>query len=260
MKRVQGSVVAEPGYFALTLNTSVRAEMTVTKHTALYRFGFAAGDASVPYSPLVLVDLKDLADSRTNGSVAVDAHTGRIVGNGTFSPSFGVGSYDLHFCADVRGAAVRDSGVFVNNRAGNTTRTLRTSADGVDSPAVPAGAWVQLAAPDKDDQILVRVGLSFVSVGQACSNAESEAAGFDFDGTRAAAADAWRTKLAVVQVDDTGVDSSLSTVFWSGLYRTIISPQDYTGENPLWESSEPCEWDRRRREEKEDMGRLTSRL
>ncbi|KJR84316.1 alpha-1,2-mannosidase family protein [Sporothrix schenckii 1099-18] len=37
--------------------------------------------------------------------------------------------------------------------------------------------------------------------------------------------------------------------FYSGIYRTMINPQDYTGENPLWSSSEPyfdsfyCIWD-----------------
>lgn len=41
----------------------------------------------------------------------------------------------------------------------------------------------------------------------------------------------------------------LQTIFWSGVYRAMISPQDYTGENPLWESDEPyydsyyCIWD-----------------
>ncbi|EFX02646.1 glycosyl hydrolase [Grosmannia clavigera kw1407] len=253
VKRVPGSVVAEPGYFAVTLNTSVRAEMTVTNHTALYRFTFPSDRANLPYSysPLVLFDLKDLSDSRINGSVAVDAQTGHITSNGTFGPSFGVGSYDLHFCVDFHGADVRDSGVFANNRAGNTTQSLRTFANGVDVPPVPAGAWVQFAPPAADDQILVRVGLSLVSVGQACTNAESELTGpdFDFDGTRTAAADAWRAKLAVVQIDDSGVDNNLSTVFWSGLYRAMISPQDYTGENPLWHSNEPyydsfyCIWD-----------------
>jgi hypothetical protein len=42
-----------------------------------------------------------------------------------------------------------------------------------------------------------------------------------------------------ITVDAEGVSSELRTVFWSGVYRTMISPQDYTGENPLWDSDEP---------------------
>lgn len=248
-KRINSTVQASPGYFAVSLNTSIHTEMTVTNHTALYRITFpglsspgnSSGNsttASLPYSPLILIDLTDLAGSRSNGSVSVDASSGRIIGNGTFNPSFGVGSYDLHFCADFEGATIRDTGVFQNNRPGREPKSLVTYSTGATSP-VPAGAWVQFQPP-QNDQIVVRVGLSYISVDKACQNAEVEIGGFDFDGTRSAAEDAWRTKLSAVSIDGTGVNSTFLKTFWSGLYRSMISPQDVTGENPLWESSEPC--------------------
>lgn len=87
---------------------------------------------------------------------------------------------------------------------------------------------------------MVRVGVSYISVDKACQNAEGEIAGFDFDGTKNAAEEAWQTKLGAVSVDGTDVNTTFLTTFWSGLYRSLISPQDMTGENPLWESSEPC--------------------
>lgn len=233
--------------------------MTVSNHTALYRFTFPRDGGSptkrkpleeddknnnnnttkpepLPYSPLILADLTDLSDSRGDASIAVDPTTGRITGNGTFEPSFGIGTYDLHFCADFRGAEIRDTGVFQNNRAGTQPKSLRTFADKVNSPPLPGGAWVQFRAPsssdDDDDhhhQIVARVGLSFFSVEQACGNAEREIPGFDFGETRADAEEAWRAKLSPVVVDTKGVGASLQRLFWSGLYRTFISPQDYTG-------------------------------
>lgn len=229
--------------------------MTVSNRTALYRltfpgnsstaagttaFGTDASTAGLPNSPLLLIDLTDLSGSRSNGSVSVDASTGRLIGNGTFGPSFGVGSYDLHFCADFRGAALRDTGIFQNNRPGREPKSMRTYSPGVVSP-VPAGGWVQFHPPDEDEQILVRVGVSYISTDQACRNAESEIPAFDFDGTREAAEDAWRSKLGVVSVDGTGVSAKFLTTFWSGMYRSLLSPQDVTGENPLWASDEPCE-------------------
>jgi putative alpha-1,2-mannosidase len=201
----------------------------------------------LPNSPLILVDLTDLPDSRINGSIEVDGTTGRIVGNGTFNPSFGLGTYDLHFCADFSGAAIRDTGVFMNNRAGSEPKSLRITPNG-NSPPIPAGAWAQFQAP-ANAQILVRVGLSFIGVEQACHNAETEIPDFGFDKVLAAAEDVWRQKLSVISVDATGVSDMLQTVFWSGAYRAMISPQDYTGENPLWQSDEPyydsyyCIWD-----------------
>lgn len=247
-QRINSTVQASPGYFAVSLNTSVHTEITVTNHTALYRITFPGKSSSstanssapaLPYSPLILIDLIDLSQSRTNGSVSVDPSSGRIVGNGTFSPSFGVGSYGLHFCADFQGASIRDTGVFQNNRPGRVPQ-LRTYATGATGP-VPAGAWVQFHPPDNDDQITVRVGVSYISAEKACQNAETEIGDFDFDGTKKAAEEAWRTKLGTVSVDGTGVNSTFLTTFWSGLYRSLLSPQDVTGENPLWESTEPCE-------------------
>ena len=216
----------------MSLNTSIHTEVTVTNHTALYRITFPSNETTaayknqtlLPYNPLILVDLTDLPDSRSAASIEVNPETGRISGSGTFSPSFGIGEYELHFCADFSGAAVRDTGVFQNNRAGSQVKTLSTSAVDGNDPPLPAGAWTQFNAP-ANNQILVRVGVSFMGVSQACHNAETEIPDFGFQKVRDAAEEAWRKKLSVVDVDVTGVSDELQTVFWSGLYRSMISPQ-----------------------------------
>lgn len=231
------SVKASPGYFAIELTNGVVAEMTVTSHTALYRFNFSssAGDLK----PLIAVDLIDLPQSRSNGTASVDPSTGRLSGSGTFNPSFGIGTYDLHFCADFSGASISETGVWMGPRAGTSPKTVSVTNDGVNSDSsLSGGAFTQFNAPS-DNSISARVGVSFISVQQACSNAEKEIPNFDFAKTLSAAEAAWDTKLSVVQVDETGVDENLLQTFWSGIYRTIISPQDYTGENPLWTSSVP---------------------
>lgn len=228
-------MVAKPGYFAIQLNTSVKAEMTVTNHTALYRFTFPTdgtptkvpANGTTPLSPLILADLADLSGSRTDAIISVDPRSGRITGNGTFGPSFGIGNYKLYFCTDFQGAQLRNTGIFVNNRAGTDVKSFRTFNDG-QQPLLPAGAWVQFHPP-ANNQIMARVGLSFISSAQACSNAEREIPNYDFESVRSEAEDAWRKKLSTIQIDNTGVDVSLQRTFWSGIYRTLISPQDYTG-------------------------------
>ena len=216
----------------------VSAEMTTTNRSALYRFTFNE-TSSDTLSPVILVDLMDLPQSRTNGTAVVDPSTGRLSGNGTFKPSFGIGSYSLHFCVDFKGADLRNTGVWSNNRANFSQNHVSLRADGSDSPAtLSAGTFAQFQSP-LDNIILARVGVSFMSVEQACSNAEREQPNFDFDGTVSAAENAWRKKLDVISVDAKGVSEDLQTVFWSGAYRAMISPQDYTGENPLWQSDEP---------------------
>ncbi|KAJ5156843.1 hypothetical protein N7492_009646 [Penicillium capsulatum] len=238
---------ARPGYFGISLDNGVHAEMTTTNRSALYRFTF--NETSGTLSPVILVDLMDLPQSRSKGTAHVDPSTGQLRGNGTFNPSFGIGSYNLHFCVDFRGAELRDTGVWVKNRANFSRETVHLRADGTNTAAsLFAGTFARFKSP-KDRAILARVGVSFMSDEQACVNGEREQPDFDFDGTVAAAESAWKKKLNVISVDAEGVSSDLQTVFWSGAYRSLISPQDYTGENPLWKSGEPyydsyyCIWD-----------------
>lgn len=226
---------ARPGYFSISLANGVHAEMTTTNRSALYRFTFnETPDQTL--SPVVLLDLMDLPQSRTSGGADVDRSTGRITGSGTFSPSFGIGSYKSYVCVDFKGAELRDTGTWEKSQPNINMRTLTLGSDA--SSTLSAGTFARFHTP-KDNSILARVGVSFISAHQACSNAEREQPDFDFEGTVSAAESAWKKKLDVISVDADGVSSDLQTVFWSGAYRTFISPQDYTGENPLWKSDEP---------------------
>ncbi|KAK3945635.1 glycosyl hydrolase family 92-domain-containing protein [Diplogelasinospora grovesii] len=267
VKRIQGSAFASAGYFSINLTNSVKAEMTATEHVALYRFNFPAPDEKgaipvkqgegsqgdfkmiqVPYSPVVIVDLIDLMNSRSVGGIQVDPESGRIFGEGQYGPSFGFGHYQAFFCADFKGATIRKTGTFLSNNATEEPKFLDNVGAGYYIPTGSAGAWIQFERPTANS-ILARVGVSFMSVDKACENAESEIADFKFERVEAQAQDAWREKLSAIQVDATGVSEELQTTFWSGLYRTLLSPQNYTGENPLWNSSEPyfdsfyCIWD-----------------
>ena len=246
--RVPGSAFASAGYFSINLTNSVRAEMTTTDHAVLYRFGFPGTDVinitddqdvitQVPYSPLVLVDLVDLSNSRSGGGLQVYPEAGRVIGEGQYSPSFGRGSYQAFFCADFQGAAISRSSTFLANNAAE-----ELFLDNLDSgsyiPTGSAGGWIQFDRP-ANGSILARVGLSFISVDKACENAEAEIPDFDFVRVEEDARDAWREKLSAIEIDATGVSEELQTTFWSGLYRTLLSPQNYTGENQLWNSTEP---------------------
>ncbi|CAN8097681.1 unnamed protein product [Discula destructiva] len=259
------SARARPGYFYLRLKNSVAAEMTATHHASLYRFTFpdastGAGeenghDVPVPPAsgPLVLVDLQDLDSTRHGGGgLTVDPDTGRITGQGEFRPSFGQGKYGAFFCADFKGATMRRSGTFLGDVPDEERQVLESAADGSwNVPAGAAGGWIQFEAASggKKQEILARVGVSFKSRERACKHAEREIPKFDFEGTVREAEEAWREKLGALSVDGADVDPALLVTFWSGLYRTMLSPQDYTGENTLWESKQPyydsfyCIWD-----------------
>jgi len=224
---INNTLKASPGYFGLTLVNGIEAEMTAAQHTSLFRFGFPSNGSS----PLVLLDLTDLSDSRQdNASVLVDAGTGRMTGNGRFLPSFGQSNYVAYFCADFSGPDIRDSGIWVDSRGDAEVKDVTISRGINGGGPLPGGAFIRFTS---SKPVSVRVGLSFISSDQACSNAEVEIPNFDFDATRDAAVSAWREKLKPITVSTNGVNSSLLRNFYSGVYRTMVNPQNYTGVNPI---------------------------
>ncbi|KAI1159482.1 family 92 glycosyl hydrolase [Nemania serpens] len=240
------TVVARPGFFSITLNTGIKAEMTTTLRAAVFRFTFPT--ATNGARPLLLQDLSDLHNSRQdNASVSVDPTTGRIKGQALFVSSFAQGQYLSYFCTDFSGAKMFDNGIFVDSRASADVKNLTVSRS-INGYPLPAGAFVRFESPE--DPVIARVGLSFISPDQACSNAEAEIPDFDFDAVQSAATDAWREKISPIVVSTGGgVDPKQVTNFYSGIYRTMVNPQNYTGENPNWQTAEPyfdsfyCLWD-----------------
>jgi putative alpha-1,2-mannosidase len=142
------SVKAVPGYFGLTMNSGIKVDMTVAHHTSLFRFQFPTDSEA---SPLILLDLTDLSDSRQdNGTISVDAATGRMTGHARFLPSFGSGSFVPYFCVDFQSnSAVRDNGIFVDSRASTDVKDLKISRS-INGYPLPVSHW----SPDSSECFL----------------------------------------------------------------------------------------------------------
>lgn len=254
-KSPRGSYTASPGYFDIYLANGIRGESTVTAHTALHRFTFPLMANHTMYGeavhPVISLDLTNLGHSRSGeAAIAIDRESGRMSGNGTFTPSFGTGRYISYFCADFKGLPLRQVSLWDDVAPWENRSPLREN-DTTSSWSTwePGGGVAIFEQPKDESQVLVRMGLSFISTAQACRNAETEIPDFDFERVKSVAEAEWRKKLQPVEIDPGDVSTDLEVIFWSGIYRTMISPQDYTGENSLWNSSEPyfdsfyCIWD-----------------
>lgn len=207
---VANSVVAAPGRFAVDLQSGIKTSMTASEHAGLFKFQFPTGNGTAQH-PLVLLDLTDLWQSRQNASVSVDAETARMKGNGTFLPSFGAGSYVMHFCVDFFGGDVFDNGVWVNNRGGTEPKDLYVTR-GFNLFFLEAGGWARFAGL-ANNTLTARVGISFISADQACRSAETEIPSplEDFDKLVLEAEDAWEEKLSPVSVNAGGASDALLT-------------------------------------------------
>jgi predicted alpha-1,2-mannosidase len=241
---------ASPGYFSTNLSTGIRVELTATRRTAIHRYTFPPETVE----PRMVVDITDDGQmSSTFPVMTLDPNTARVMGQAEFAGSFGPGRYTAYTCVDFAGQGFKlqpptEYGTFLANfPVQGQTNIAQLYPSFIDqlgalftfSPA-PAGT---------PTVILARVGVSFISSEQACSNAEEEIPDFDFDGVHTAARAEWNELLGRVQVDTTNVTTETLQLFYSALYRTHISPADYTGENPKWNSTEPyydsyyCNWD-----------------
>jgi putative alpha-1,2-mannosidase len=65
--------------------------------------------------------------------------------------------------------------------------------------------------------ILARVGVSFISSAQACSNANSEIPDFNFEGVRSASRAQWNDLLGRIQVNTAGVPTQTVQLFYSSV-------------------------------------------
>ncbi|KDQ19392.1 glycoside hydrolase family 92 protein [Botryobasidium botryosum FD-172 SS1] len=239
---------ASPGYFASNLSTGIQVELTSTRRTAVHRYTFPPNTPS----PRILIDVgNDGMNSCTKPSLTIDPVTGRVKGGGNFQASFGPGRYNAFFCADFRGEGYNTGpptqyGAYSGDYASaNTTALSQLGQLGREYGSLSTFK----PNPSGTTSIIARVGISLISVDQACSNAEQEVPDFNFEGTHQANRELWNELLGRIAVDTTGVDEETVALFYSSLYRTHIVPADYTGENPKWKSNEPyfdslyCNWD-----------------
>ncbi|GLB36560.1 putative glycoside hydrolase family 92 protein [Lyophyllum shimeji] len=241
---------ASPGYFSTNLTNGIRVELTATRRTALHRYIFPAGTAH----PRLMVDLtNDGQRSSTEPAMTLDPETGKVEGGASFAASFGPGRYKAFTCVTFKGEGYdlgkpTEYGIWQGNFPVQGSTSILQVYYGFVSEM---GALFTFPPAPRNARtsILVRVGVSFISSQQACANADEEIPDFGFEKVRTEAQEQWNDVLGRIQVDTHGVDKETVQLFYSSLYRTHISPADYTGENPKWNSTEPyydslyCNWD-----------------
>ncbi len=208
----------EPGYYAVPLHDrQVLAELTATERTGLHRYTF--GQAADSH---FLLDFEHSYDDPTS---PVDDATLTIVGDDTVTGGRTVHSWAngrrIYFAAQfsrpfAKAELMQDGTVLPDG----TTRSAGKS--------LKAALHVKPAAGEK---ILVRVGISGVSVENALANLKTEMPGYEFDVTRAAAKAKWQKELSRIRIETT--DEKQRAIFYSSLYHMHCAPtlfDDVTGE------------------------------
>ncbi len=253
---------AEVGYYSVILgNSGITAEVTTARRTPIYRLTYPRNGERT-----LLVDVGHLLMRRHDSPHRY--HESQIVSSTqvqVLSPTEVAGVQSSVMGWNIQTTPMKVyfylvtdtpavvSGTWEDGKAvvpGSKSASYKMPFTMATLPAPPApivstGAYLTFAAGEKP--VMVKVGISFVSIDQAKKNAETEISGFDFDSTRKAVVNAWNKELSPVKIE--GGTTGERQQFATGLYHSMLMPVDRTGENPLWKSVTPyyddfyCIWD-----------------
>ncbi|GGA83433.1 hypothetical protein GCM10008015_25300 [Flavobacterium palustre] len=84
----------------------------------------------------------------------------------------------------------------------------------------------------------MKIGISFISSLKARENIDKEIPHWDFKKELTETQQKWEDLLQRVEVEKEA-STEKKTMFYTGLYHTMLMPVDRTGENPLWENDSP---------------------
>ncbi|GHU99274.1 alpha-1 2-mannosidase [Bacteroidia bacterium] len=231
---------ASPGYYSVDLERyGIHVEATATTRCGVTRFTFPAGRSNL---------LLNLGTGLTNESGAMVRRVGereiegmKLLGTFCYNSQ---AVFPVYFVMRLDKTPAR-SGYWKRQRPAQGVSWEWDTDQGKykmytsyfkELAGDDVGAWFSFDTV-ADEQIEVRMGVSFTSIENARQNLQAEAASRSFDELCTAAREQWNADLGRIRVEG-GTDAQ-KTVFYTALYHMLIHPSvlnDVTGDYPAMES------------------------
>ena len=195
---------AEPGYYSVVLDRyGVKAELTATSRAAIHRYTFPeTAEAGI------IVDLDYSLQRQRNKDMVIEVLSDTEI-RGQKSTFSWAADQRFYFYAKF------------SKPFQYTLLTEPALAPGDKAERPTAKALLRFAT-QKDEQVLVKVGISGVDMDGARRNLEAEVPEWDFDGVRAEARNLWNDYLGRIDIDTDNSDQR--TIFYTALYHTGLQP------------------------------------
>jgi predicted alpha-1,2-mannosidase len=220
--------MASPGYYAVTLEDyNIRAEITTTKRTGFQRYTYPKSEKS-----RILFDLTIPTEYgyRQYDTKIEKVNDTEIVGHST---QMGEGQncrlqndYTIYFVAKLNKPFHTIGAWGDSNKSPNGDQTV-FSGNG------DFGAYLEFST-NEGEEVLLKTGISFVSVEQARLNLEKESNepfGWDFDACKKNGAEVWNSLLSKIKVEG---DEADKRKFYTNLYRTYTARADFSDVNGMY--------------------------
>lgn len=203
---------AHPGYYSVLLKDyGIRAELTATKRVGFQRYTFPASESS---HIIFNVGNREGESGNVRDSYAVcdgNVVSGYIVTEPEYVKKYQAGAtVCMYFYATLSKAPKSVSGF---QYYGSELK------DG-NSIQGPGAVLVLNYKTSENEQIDVKLGLSYTSVENAKANYMAEAEDLSFDNARRSAAEDWSEQLSRIEVKGGSEDSRIK--FYTGLYHCLL--------------------------------------
>jgi predicted alpha-1,2-mannosidase len=242
---------ATPGRYDVSLQPGpISVALAVTTRTGIARFSFPASTQSNllfkvagSVNPVTASSVQILGRDELAGEVT----SGQFCGTGT--------NYTLHFVAlfDRPFAAAgtwTSSGVDPDTTTPDTTTPDTTTPSGSSCNGTTCGAYVTFDT-SSERNVLMKVGISFVSTADAKENLRAEDGGWSLARVSASARDAWNALLGRIAVS--GGTAAERHIFYTALYHSLLFPDVVSDVNGEYAGSDGKVHDARGREEYADF-------
>ncbi len=212
---------AEPGYYSVLLrDLGVQAELTATTRVGMHRYQFPGDESTHFIVDLAhgFIDTPDDLPTKTGTSNVLSSEL-QIVGDNTVTggrrcSQWAKGRF-IFF-------AMQFSNSFADCMIVAEGKTLAAGSREAKGKSIQCVVRYPLKEPAT---ILLKVGISAVSVEGALKNLEAETPGWDFDAVRSAARSAWENELARVTIETSNVGHRKT--FYSAMYHALLAPTTF---------------------------------
>lgn len=216
---------ARPGYYQVKLQDyGINAELAATEHVGMHRYTFPKASEGH-----VIIDLDhSLNKKRTYWSCKIIGAEIRIVDNKTIEGYRIITGWaklrKVYFHAEF-------SQPIVSQVLFNGSRPYE-NIDLINGTSVKAALNFSTTL---NEQLLVKVALSPVSVQNARQNMKAELPGWDFDKTVNQTAAAWEEELSKIDIQGTAEQKQ---IFYTGLYHAFTQPNNVADVNGDYQASD----------------------
>lgn len=206
--------VAEAGYYSLYLDTpKILAELTATQRLGLHRYTF---EKNATQSLIIDLGFAINWDKPTDTKITIeDAKT--VTGH---RYSKGWAKNQKVFFVAKFSKPIKEQNIVANGK-------LLAEAKEAEGERVATQLYFE---NDNNEQLLVQVAISSVSIENAKLNLEKEKTTFDI--ARSQASNLWEQGLSNIEVK-TSVDS-LKTIFYTAMYHAMVAPVTFSDVNGEW--------------------------